>query len=72
MIEICVCDVLMGEGERAEREFFLSECASWLILHIGERSSKWWFDRNANSGRVEYITILDPIDATAFKLKFGI
>jgi len=70
MIEIYVYDVFRDRG--AEREFFLSECASWLILNIGERSLKWWFERNQSSGRVEYIMILDPIDATAFKLKFGI
>ena len=55
-----------------DREFFVSECVSWLILNIGERGLDWWVVRDKTTSMAQYAVIPNPEDAVAFKLKFGL
>lgn len=56
----------------SDREFFLSECASWLQLNIGQQGMEWWWDRDSFSGKIKSISVWRGSDATAFRLKFGL
>ncbi len=52
----------------SDREFFISEYVSWLILNIGPRGMSWWLDRDAINGRVYSISFIDSDEAMFFKL----
>lgn len=72
MIKVSPYKVFKNISSTSDREYYLSEWASWLIMNIGERNRHWWWHRNTSNGWVEYIAFLYPEDALVFSLKFGL
>jgi hypothetical protein len=56
----------------SDREFFLSECVSWLVLNTGDRNKAWGINRDAVNGRALSIWVEEPQAACIFKLRFGL
>jgi hypothetical protein len=72
MTKVSLHRMLNDITDSAEREFWVSEYVSWLILNIGPHRRLWWLDRNAVNGRTFAISFIEPDDALVFKLKFGL
>lgn len=55
-----------------DREFYLSECVSWLMLNVGQRNRDWEQIKDRLSRMTHGFTFERAEDATAFKLRFGL
>lgn len=72
MIKVSLHNMYMNASTTSDREFYLSEYVSWLILNVSERNDNWWYNRDKTTGRIYFITLVNAEDATAFKMVFGL